>query len=237
MNCFAMSVEESVAKKGSIGRPLMMTDAQLRRRGEAPTWRTARWASSACAGRTSRRDTGTTSRHRGAALDDDGFFHTGDLARRDEDGFFTIAGRRKDMLISGGVNVYPAEIEAELLLHPAVQDAAVVGVPERDVGRDRRRVRRAARGGQRDRRGTGRVPLHETREVQGPEAVAVPRCPPPHGLRQSRQSGPAGAVRARAVVSMPPPSPRSGSPGPPTASARQAVPDVPRVSSCTAPRS
>ena len=69
-----------------------------------------------------------------AALDDDGFFHTGDLARRDEDGFFTIAGRRKDMLISGGVNVYPAEIEGELLLHPAVQDAAVVGVPDATWG-------------------------------------------------------------------------------------------------------
>ena len=52
------------------------------------------------------------------------------VARRDAEGFFTIAGRRKDMLISGGVNVYPAEIEGELLLHPAVQDAAVVGVPD-----------------------------------------------------------------------------------------------------------
>ena len=65
-----------------------------------------------------------------AALDSSGWFHTGDLARRDEEGFYYIAGRQKDMLISGGVNVYPAEIEAELLLHPAVQDAAVVGVPD-----------------------------------------------------------------------------------------------------------
>jgi fatty-acyl-CoA synthase len=65
-----------------------------------------------------------------AALDADGWFHTGDLARRDEEGFFYIAGRQKDMLISGGVNVYPAEIEAELLLHPAVADAAVVAIPD-----------------------------------------------------------------------------------------------------------
>jgi fatty-acyl-CoA synthase len=64
-----------------------------------------------------------------AALDTEGWFHTGDLARRDATGSYTIAGRRKDMLISGGVNVYPAEIEGELLLHPAVEDAAVVGVP------------------------------------------------------------------------------------------------------------
>jgi fatty-acyl-CoA synthase len=60
----------------------------------------------------------------------DGWFRTGDLARRDEDGFFYIAGRRKEMFISGGVNVYPAEIEAELVAHPSVSDAAVVAVPD-----------------------------------------------------------------------------------------------------------
>jgi fatty-acyl-CoA synthase len=64
-----------------------------------------------------------------AALDADGWFHTGDSARRDEEGFFFIAGRQRDMFISGGVNVYPAEIEGELLLHPEVRDAAVIGVP------------------------------------------------------------------------------------------------------------
>ncbi len=58
----------------------------------------------------------------------DGFFRSGDLARRDQDGFFYIAGRAKDMIISGGVNVYPAEIEAVLLEHPEVRDAAVVGI-------------------------------------------------------------------------------------------------------------
>ncbi len=133
VNCFAMSVEESVAKKGSIGRPLMMTEAKLIDEtglevpvGEVgelclrgPHVSKGYWRNLAATA---------------AALDDDGFFHTGDLARRDEDGFFTIAGRRKDMLISGGVNVYPAEIEGELLLHPAVQDAAVVGVPDATWG-------------------------------------------------------------------------------------------------------
>jgi fatty-acyl-CoA synthase len=69
-----------------------------------------------------------------ASLDKDGWFHTGDLARRDEDGFYYIAGRLKDMLISGGVNVYPAEIEGVLLLHEAVQDAAVVGVAHETWG-------------------------------------------------------------------------------------------------------
>jgi fatty-acyl-CoA synthase len=65
-----------------------------------------------------------------AALDSDGWFHTGDLARRDAQGFHWIAGRKKDMIISGGVNVYPAEIEAELVSHPAVSDAAVIAVQD-----------------------------------------------------------------------------------------------------------
>ena len=65
-----------------------------------------------------------------AAFDADGWLHTGDLARRDDEGFFYIAGRAKDMFISGGVNVYPAEIEAELVSHPRITDAAVVPVPD-----------------------------------------------------------------------------------------------------------
>ena len=68
------------------------------------------------------------------ALDDQGWFHTGDQARVDEEGFFYVAGRQKDMIISGGVNVYPAEIEAELLQHEDIEDAAVVGVPDETWG-------------------------------------------------------------------------------------------------------
>ncbi len=133
VNCFAMSVEESVAKKGSIGRPLMMTDAKLidEEGREVPAGEVGELClRGPHVSKGYWRNLAATA----AALDDDGFFHTGDLARRDEDGFFTIAGRRKDMLISGGVNVYPAEIEGELLLHPAVQDAAVVGVPDATWG-------------------------------------------------------------------------------------------------------
>ena len=68
------------------------------------------------------------------AFDAGGWLHTGDLARRDADGFFYIAGRAKDMFISGGVNVYPAEIEAELVSHPLVADAAVVAVNDATWG-------------------------------------------------------------------------------------------------------
>jgi fatty-acyl-CoA synthase len=59
-----------------------------------------------------------------------GWLHTGDLARMDEDGYFYLVDRAKDMFISGGENVYPAEIERVLRMHPAVEDIAVVGVPD-----------------------------------------------------------------------------------------------------------
>jgi len=128
VNCFAMTNEDSVRKAGSIGKPLMFTQARLAdgdgnevRPGEVgelwlrgPHVSNGYWNNPAATA---------------AALNADGWFHTGDLARRDSEGFFTIAGRAKDVIISGGVNIYPVEIEGELLLHPDVRDAAVVGVP------------------------------------------------------------------------------------------------------------
>ncbi len=66
----------------------------------------------------------------------DGWLRSGDLAYLDEDGFLYIAGRKKDMIIRGGHNVYPTDIEAVLLEHPDVQEAAVVGIPHRVLGED-----------------------------------------------------------------------------------------------------
>jgi fatty-acyl-CoA synthase len=63
-----------------------------------------------------------------------GFFTVGDLARRDADGYYYLADRKIDMVISGGVNIYPLEIEERLHTHPAVVDCAVVGVPDPDWG-------------------------------------------------------------------------------------------------------
>jgi fatty-acyl-CoA synthase/long-chain acyl-CoA synthetase len=60
----------------------------------------------------------------------DGFFSVGDIAYRDADGFYYICDRKIDMIISGGVNIYPAEIEACLHAHPAVRDVAVIGMPD-----------------------------------------------------------------------------------------------------------
>ena len=64
----------------------------------------------------------------------DGWLHTGDLARRDEEGYLYIVDRAKDLIISGGFNVYPKEIEQTLTAHPAVRDACVIGVPDEKWG-------------------------------------------------------------------------------------------------------
>ena len=126
VNCFSMTEEESVAKLGSIGKPMMYTDVRLVDEkgndvvdGEVgemcfrgPHVSLGYW----------NRPEATSEAHQG------GWFRSGDLARRDADGFYYIAGRAKDMIISGGVNIFPAEIEAVLLQHPEIRDAAVVGV-------------------------------------------------------------------------------------------------------------
>ena len=127
VNCFTMTVEDSFRKPGSIGRPLLFTEVKLENMdgdvGEmfirGPHVSAGYWSNEAAT--------------RESYLDG-GWFRTGDLARRDEEGFFYIAGRRKEMFISGGVNVYPAEIEAELVSHPAVSDAAVIAVADETWG-------------------------------------------------------------------------------------------------------
>ena len=67
-------------------------------------------------------------------LDERGFFRTGDVGHLDAAGYLFITDRAKDMIVSGGVNLYPAEIEAVLLTHPKVQDAAVIGIPDEEFG-------------------------------------------------------------------------------------------------------
>jgi long-chain acyl-CoA synthetase len=65
-----------------------------------------------------------------------GWLHTGDLARQDEEGYIYIVDRKKDMVIRGGYNVYPREVEEILYTHPAVSEAAVLGVPHSDLGEE-----------------------------------------------------------------------------------------------------
>ncbi len=71
-----------------------------------------------------------------AAIDENGWLHTGDLARRLPDGNFKITGRIKDMIIRGGENIYPKEIEDFLYTHPKVNDVQVIGVPDKDYGEE-----------------------------------------------------------------------------------------------------
>jgi fatty-acyl-CoA synthase len=133
VNCFAMTPEESRTKVGSIGRPMLFTEARL----VDPAMNDVQLGvvgELLLRGLHVSRGYWNNPEATAAALDADGWFHTGDLARQDPDGCFYIAGRLKDMFISGGVNVYPAEIEAELLLCPEVRDAAVIGVPHETWG-------------------------------------------------------------------------------------------------------
>ena len=71
-----------------------------------------------------------------AAIDDEGWLHTGDLAEVDEDGYYKITGRLKDMIIRGGENVYPREIEEFLYTHPKISDVQVIGVPDERFGEE-----------------------------------------------------------------------------------------------------
>ncbi len=70
------------------------------------------------------------------AIDEYGWFYTGDLARVDEDGYFFIVDRKKDMIIRGGNNIYPREIEEVFYEHPAVREVAVIGVPHAQLGEE-----------------------------------------------------------------------------------------------------
>ena len=70
------------------------------------------------------------------AIDPDGWFSTGDVATVDEDGYYSIVDRKKEMILRGGYNVYPREIEEVLYEHPAVREAAVIGIPHDDLGEE-----------------------------------------------------------------------------------------------------
>lgn len=129
VNCFTMTSEDAYEKAGSVGRPMMFTEAMVA--DEAGQSLPPGEVGELCF-RGPHVSAGYWNNPQATAevMDGRGWFHTGDMATCDEDGFFYIAGRSKDMFISGGVNVYPAEIENQLLQHREVSDAAVVGAPD-----------------------------------------------------------------------------------------------------------
>ena len=126
-NCFYLPRERAFDKAGSVGRPMPYLQARVMV-GDRPAavdevGEICLQGPVVCKGYF--RNPEATAK----ALVD-GWFHTGDLAKVDADGFFSIAGRKKDMFISGGENVYPAEIEVALAGHPAVRESAVVAMPD-----------------------------------------------------------------------------------------------------------
>jgi acyl-CoA synthetase (AMP-forming)/AMP-acid ligase II len=132
--CFNYSMNPPFAAKrlGSIGHPPAGTELRLQSAtgGEPPTGQPGEiLVRSAGVMRGYWRDPQHT-----AEVLRDGWLHTGDVARRDNDGYYWFVGRSKDLIIRGGSNVAPGEVEAVLHEHPAVSSAVVVGVPDRQLG-------------------------------------------------------------------------------------------------------
>lgn len=125
--------EHSLSKLGSCGKPPLYIEAKLIDRDgdiEGPDVR-----GEICI-RGANLSVGYWNRpeETAKAFDEDGWFHTGDVGVRDADGFYTVVDRVKDMVITGGENVYPTEVENVLYSHPAVLEAAVVGLPDEKWG-------------------------------------------------------------------------------------------------------
>ena len=128
VNCFSIEQATADAKPASVGRPMLHAQAVIRNEdgSEAEPGETGELTlhGQHVFSGYFRKPEATAEALR------DGWLWTGDLARQDSDGDFFIVGRRKDMFISGGENVYPAEIENVLSKHPAVAECAVIGVPD-----------------------------------------------------------------------------------------------------------
>ena len=109
-----------------------------------------------------------------------GWYHTGDAGYLDEDGYLYLVDRVKDMIVTGGENVYSIEVENAISTHPAVAQVAVIGIPERGLGRGGARGRRAARRRRGDRRtrssptAASSIANYKTPEVG--RASAATRC-------------------------------------------------------------
>jgi len=126
-----LRADEAISHSGSAGRPLSVTDlavqtsdGEIVRRGEGEILLRSLATMREYAGRPEETTAAFT----------DGWLHTGDLGVVDADGYLTITGRKKDMIISGGLNIYPKEIEEILYRIPGVLEAAVVGVPDERWG-------------------------------------------------------------------------------------------------------
>jgi fatty-acyl-CoA synthase len=136
-NCFSLTPEDAFKKAGSVGWPNFYLQARIVDEAgqEVAAGETGELALSGPMVTLGyfRNPTATAEAMRGGS-----WFHTGDLARRDEEGYHYIVDRKKDMFISGGENVYPAEVELALAAVPGISEVCVIGVPDErwgEVGR------------------------------------------------------------------------------------------------------
>ena len=121
----------------------------------------------------------------------DGFFTVGDVGVLDDDGYLFLRDRKIDMIICGGVNIYPAEIEGTFLTFPQVGDVAVFGIPNEDWGEEIKAVVEPAEGqeaGDRARGAAPRVRRGEPGVVQAPEVLRLHRRDAPRPERQALQA-------------------------------------------------
>jgi long-chain acyl-CoA synthetase len=132
----------------------------------------------------------------------DGWFHTGDVATEDRDGYFFIVDRKKDMIIRGGYNVYPREIEEVLYTHPGIAEVAVVGVPHEELGEE---VGAAV-----VRKPESLVTLDEVREFASSK-VAAYKYPRVVWFIDELPKGPTGKILKREIV-RPDPSTKGATP-------------------------
>ena len=132
-NTFWLPPEDVRRKPGSVGFPLFHVDVQVvdesgRECDAEQVGELIVRGPHMCAGYWNRPEESKK------AIDAQGWLHTGDLARRDPEGYYYIVGRSKEMIISGGENIYPAEVESVLHAHPEVAEAALIGVPDAKWG-------------------------------------------------------------------------------------------------------
>ena len=127
---FSLPADDAVRKAGSIGKPAYFVDARVVDTETGTTARTGEVGELVLRGPSVFSGYFGDRQATAAAFDHKGFFRTGDLARIDHDGYFYIVERLEDVIISGGENVYPSEVEAALQGHPAVAMCAVIGTPD-----------------------------------------------------------------------------------------------------------
>jgi acyl-CoA synthetase (AMP-forming)/AMP-acid ligase II len=189
-----MPKEEVTKRIGSVGKPVGPTELRIVREDE----------SECDAGEVGEVLTRMSGRQREYYKDEaatantwteDGWLRSGDLGYLDDDGFLYLVGRKKDLIIRGGNNVYPTDVEAVLLEHPAVQEAAVIGIPHPVLGEDVAAFVVPRPDAVLVNDEAPRVLRRAARRLQAPAPAARRRRAPPQRHRQGDEAPPGGPGR------------------------------------------